>query len=159
MDPQPVLTDFDTVIFTDGGARPNPGFAAAATVVYDMSSGTHRSITCTDTHNTNNTMEAVALLGGLRAATGRTIIIGDSELILRQATGRYSCDSHYKPLMDAIHALLPTVPSLTLAHMDGHGAVPNPADTLCTWALVTKHSDKDAIHNYPIPPYEKSTSL
>ena len=124
----------------DGGARPNPGPASAAIVVYDLRAGTVRQHARYLHHATNNFCESLALLGGARCALGRTLIIGDSELAQNQATGAFKI---HEPTLEPFALATRTIlqkrgAEITLAHMHGHhGKVPNHADPLCTYTVQT----------------------
>jgi ribonuclease HI len=80
-------------LFTDGGARGNPGPAAAAYVITDESG--HRVAAHAECigETTNNEAEYRALLLGLRAArtlgTQELHWASDSQLVVRQMTGEY----------------------------------------------------------------------
>ena len=142
-DPQPRKEDFDTIVFVDGGARPNPGPASAAIVIYDLRAGTVRQHSRYLHHATNNFCESLALLGGARCALGRTLIIGDSELAQNQATGAFKI---HEPTLEPFALATRTIlqkrgAEITLAHMHGHhGKVPNHADPLCTYTVQTAAS-------------------
>ena len=81
------------VVHVDGGARGNPGPAAAASVVSDPDGGVLDETAVALGTATNNVAEYRALLLGLdRArALGATEVdvVNDSELIARQVTGEY----------------------------------------------------------------------
>jgi ribonuclease HI len=93
------------VVHVDGGARGNPGPAAAAAVVSDpdgtvLDEATERVGTAT-----NNVAEYRGLLLGLERARalGATEVelVGDSELVARQVEGRYKVKH---PAMKPLHA-------------------------------------------------------
>lgn len=80
----------------DGGSRGNPGVAGAGMVIYDDSG--HEIWAGWKFHNeaaTNNLAEYLGLLCGLKCARSlgieRLIVEGDSQLIVRQLTGKYQC--------------------------------------------------------------------
>jgi ribonuclease HI len=81
------------IVHVDGGARGNPGPAAAACIV----STAEGEVLCEQAEllgaATNNVAEYRALLLGLRSArklgAGEVEVIGDSELIAKQLTGEY----------------------------------------------------------------------
>ena len=90
LEPQPVIDDFDTIIFVDGagpsGNKKGPGAGAAAIVVYDTRAGT---VEC-HTHcelGTNNQLEHIGYLAALRRAAAKTLIINDSYLAHQQVHG------------------------------------------------------------------------
>jgi ribonuclease HI len=81
------------VVHVDGGARGNPGPAAAACVITTSDGqplGEHAQLLG---HTTNNVAEYRALLLGLERArelgAGEVEIVGDSELIAKQVLGEY----------------------------------------------------------------------
>ena len=157
----PDLKQFDMVIFVDGGCTPNPGtIAAAAVVAFKLRDGTPiESIVATrfvSTRTTNNIMESLALLGGARLAEGRTLLIGDSENCLLQALGVNKCNApHVKRSCLLTRRILENPNTdITLLHMDGHGAVKNPADAQCTWTQKNgEGSDDGCILALDIVPY------
>lgn len=81
------------VVHVDGGARGNPGPAAAAALVSDESGEVLEQATIRIGHATNNVAEYRALLLGLEraAALGATevAVVNDSELVAHQVDGRY----------------------------------------------------------------------
>ena len=95
----------------DGGARGNPGPAAAAAVVRDpageiLAERSERIGTAT-----NNVAEYEALLLGLELAkelrATEVEVIGDSELIARQVRGEYKVrDPNLQPLHDRVSEAL-----------------------------------------------------
>lgn len=95
----------------DGGARGNPGPAAAACVVSDASGETLAEHAELIGRATNNVAEYRALLLGLACArelgADEVEVIGDSELIAKQVQGLYKVKHEaMKPLyLDAMKAL------------------------------------------------------
>ena len=83
------------VIYTDGGARGNPGPAAIGVAVYSLTD-THEPLKKLGKflgHTTNNEAEYHAVLAGLDLAKelgGRDLVFYlDSELVVRQLSGQY----------------------------------------------------------------------
>jgi ribonuclease HI len=80
-------------LFTDGGARGNPGPAAAAFVLQDSDGVVLDARGDAIGVQTNNVAEYTALLNGLRRAVelGLTEIevVSDSELMVKQMRGEY----------------------------------------------------------------------
>ncbi|HKH78535.1 MAG TPA: ribonuclease HI family protein [Solirubrobacteraceae bacterium] len=81
------------IVHVDGGARGNPGPAAAACVISTPAGeilGEHSELLGTVT---NNVAEYRALLLGLRHArelgVGEVEVVGDSELVAKQVNGQY----------------------------------------------------------------------
>lgn len=118
-------------VHVDGGARGNPGPAAAACVV----TGSEGEVLLEDSEllgpATNNVAEYRALLLGLRRArelgADEVDVIGDSELIAKQVQGLYKVKHPaMRPLyLDAMSALrdfgswsIRTVPRAQNAHAD-----------------------------------------
>ena len=82
------------IIYTDGGARGNPGHAAIGVAVFV--SGQHKPVKVLGKYigqTTNNQAEYHALLLGLQEAeklgAEELVCFLDSELIVRQLTGKY----------------------------------------------------------------------
>jgi ribonuclease HI len=99
------------VVHVDGGARGNPGPAAAAAVISDAGGqtlGEHAELLGS---TTNNVAEYRALLLGLREAKAlgaeEVEVIGDSELIAKQVNGEYKVkNANMRPLhAEALAAL------------------------------------------------------
>ena len=91
-------------VHTDGGARGNPGPAAAAFVITETDAET---VLRQEGHflgrATNNVAEYSAMIAALRAAealgAGEVNIFSDSQLMVRQMTGRYRVKNEgLKPL-------------------------------------------------------------
>ena len=80
-------------IYTDGGARGNPGSAAIGIVVCDQNDGVIKSFSEFIGWATNNQAEYRALIRGMEIAANYTDseldCILDSELVVRQMTGEY----------------------------------------------------------------------
>jgi ribonuclease HI len=96
----------DVVVHVDGGARGNPGPAAAAAVVTDASSGeVLDEATAVLGETTNNVAEYRGLLLGLERARAlgatKVSVVNDSELIAKQVNGEYKVKH---PDMKALHA-------------------------------------------------------
>ncbi len=95
----------------DGGARGNPGPAAAACVISDPAGETLAEHAELIGRATNNVAEYRALLLGLASArelgADEVEVIGDSELIAKQVQGLYKVKHEaMKPLyLDAMKAL------------------------------------------------------
>ena len=119
------------IVYVDGGARGNPGPAAAACVISSPDGdvlGEHSELIG---RATNNVAEYRALLLGLArsAALGASEIevIGDSELIAKQVGGTYKVKHEamrplYLQTMEALRAFdrwsIRTVPRAKNAHAD-----------------------------------------
>ena len=93
-------------VHVDGGARGNPGPAAAAAVVRDARSGTVvDESTAYLGETTNNVAEYRALLLGLARAAAlgadEVEVVNDSELVAKQVNGEYKVKHE---TMKALHA-------------------------------------------------------
>jgi ribonuclease HI len=119
------------VVHVDGGARGNPGPAAAAAVLSTPDGEVVDEATEALGETTNNVAEYRALLLGLRRARelGATEVelVNDSELVARQLTGEYKVKhAGLKPLHEQARALLDgferwsirSVPRAENAHAD-----------------------------------------
>jgi ribonuclease HI len=99
------------VVHVDGGARGNPGPAAAAAVISDPDGTVLDEATATLGETTNNVAEYRGLLLGLERARalGATDIevVNDSELVAKQVNGEYKVKhAAMKPLhAQAVEAL------------------------------------------------------
>lgn len=99
-------------IHTDGGARGNPGPAAAGVTITDADSGdaVHEAGYFLDI-TTNNVAEYTGLVRGLEKAAelgaDRVTVYSDSELMVRQIHGQYRVKSEgLKPLHRQVMTLL-----------------------------------------------------
>lgn len=81
------------VIYTDGGARGNPGPAAIGVVIYGAGEKPIKKIGKHIGLGTNNQAEYKALIVGLTEASNlgasEVVCFLDSELVVRQLTGKY----------------------------------------------------------------------
>jgi ribonuclease HI len=99
------------IVHVDGGARGNPGPAAAATVISSDAGETLARDTELLGTATNNVAEYRALLLGLRRAgelgASEIEVIGDSELVVKQVQGVYKVKHEaMRPLyLEAMRAL------------------------------------------------------
>ncbi len=84
------------VAYIDGGSRGNPGPSGIGVVIDGPADGTIR-IAKWIGHQDNNVAEYVALLEALQCALGlkaKTLhVFSDSEVVVRQMSGEYSCRS------------------------------------------------------------------
>jgi ribonuclease HI len=119
------------VVHVDGGARGNPGPAAAAAVLSTPEGEVVDEATEVLGEATNNVAEYRALLLGVRRArelgASEVEIVNDSELVAKQLTGAYKVKhAAMRPLhLDAITALrdfdawsIRSVPRAENAHAD-----------------------------------------
>jgi ribonuclease HI len=115
----------EIVVFSDGGARGNPGPAAIGAVVIDPSTDPPtRLATISETIGvaTNNVAEYRALLAGLEAARAypaRVLRVrADSELLVRQLEGRYRVKQpHLRQYYERARALLDEYDEVDVAHV------------------------------------------
>jgi len=109
-------------LFTDGASRGNPGPAGAGAVLLDDKG--HELCTRAEYLGrcTNNVAEYRALILGLQAAREigcvKPAVFLDSELIVRQITGRYKVkNATLKPLFAEVQSLLQGFDGYTVAHV------------------------------------------
>jgi ribonuclease HI len=131
----------ELVVYTDGGARGNPGPAAIGAVVLDPSSDPPEVVATVSECigvATNNVAEYRAVIEGLKAAQAvgarRVVLRADSQLVIRQLEGRYRVkQAHLRPLFDEARALLEGFPEVELTHVRREDNVD--ADALVNAAL------------------------
>ena len=86
----------DLVAYVDGGSFGNPGPSGIGVVIDGSTDGTIR-IAKWIGHQDNNVAEYVALLEALQCALGfkaKTLhVFSDSEVVVKQMSGEYSCRS------------------------------------------------------------------
>jgi ribonuclease HI len=107
------------VVAFDGGARGNPGPAAAAAVIEDSAGNVLAEVSERLGETTNNVAEYSALLLGLeraRALGAQAVQVrGDSELVIRQLRGSYKVRSAaLRPLYERALATLERFSRYTL---------------------------------------------
>lgn len=132
------------ILYCDGGARGNPGPAAAAGLLFDHEKrilaqyGAYLGIT------TNNVAEYRALHAGLRIAYSRNVrhitCNLDSMLVVEQLNGRYKVKSNQlRPLYDAIQALIKKFETTALRYVPrDHNTQ---ADALVNQVLDSRNSN------------------
>ena len=128
----------------DGGARGNPGPAAAAFVIRAAGDGAvlrQRGIFLG--RQTNNVAEYRALLAGLEAAAelgaSEVEVVSDSELLVRQMNGRYRVrNEDLKKLFDEAIALQGKFGACTYRHVRREQNAP--ADRLVNQAINLKRN-------------------
>lgn len=93
------------IAYVDGGSHGNPGPAGIG-VVIEHPTGRRVEISESIPHGDNNYAEYAALKAALEYATAfgwpRLHVYSDSEVVVRQITGHYSCQS---PTLRRIHQL------------------------------------------------------
>jgi ribonuclease HI len=115
------------IIFTDGGARGNPGPAAAGAVIFDEHGKVVKEVSDYLGETTNNVAEYEALLRVLHVAKQtfgaelsnmQVDIKMDSELIVRQMMGIYKVkEPSLKERYIQIKELLKHMPGATFTHV------------------------------------------
>ena len=118
--PQPVLSWITANV--DGGARGNPGPAGYGVYIRDASGAPIKQISEYIGHKTNNFAEYSALLAALQFAVdnGHKVlkVISDSELMVRQMTGRYRVSSpDLKPLYEKARLLVRQLDKFSIEHV------------------------------------------
>jgi len=109
-------------IWVDGASRGNPGPAAIGVIIKDEKDETHARIFRRIGITTNNQAEYKALIAALEKAVSlgaETISIhSDSQLMVRQLTGRYRVrKEELKPLFQHAVRLLSSVKEFTITHI------------------------------------------
>ncbi|MEJ5328637.1 MAG: ribonuclease HI family protein [Desulfobaccales bacterium] len=109
-------------LYVDGASRGNPGPAGAGVVLLDPAGQVAAEASRFLGRTTNNVAEYQALLLGLELARRHGVtyleIFADSELLVRQLTGRYQVRSpHLKPLYQAARQALTSIPAWRLTHV------------------------------------------
>lgn len=108
-------------LYTDGGARGNPGPAAIGAVAFDAQDVVFEISRCIG-ESTNNQAEYLALLEGLKECVNQKITkvdcFLDSELIVKQMNGEYKVkDIKLKPLHNEVIDLSKKFISITYTHI------------------------------------------
>ena len=111
----------ETVVYIDGGSRGNPGTAGIG-VIIQHPTGHRVEISEWIGASDNNYAEYAALLAALKYAAAnectRLRVFSDSEVVVRQINGHYSCQS---PLLRQIYqvciALIESFEGFTISHI------------------------------------------
>ena len=116
-------------IYTDGGARGNPGPAGAGAVITDSEAGVLREVSKFLGHQTNNVAEYEAVILALeelkkiipkaKRKTVEVVVKMDSELVVRQMAGKYQVkEPKLFPQYMKIHNIrVAEFPKLTFMHI------------------------------------------
>lgn len=125
-------------LYTDGGARGNPGEAAYAFLIFDDKKKLFEySMRIGVT--TNNVAEYTAVLEGLRKACeldDSVEVFSDSELVVRQLKGEYKTKKpHLKELHYKVKEAEKKFKKVTYAHKPREDAMQQMADELVNKAL------------------------
>nr|MDO8108807.1 ribonuclease HI family protein [Candidatus Sigynarchaeota archaeon] len=127
-------------LYTDGGARGNPGPAALGIVLVDSSGTIIKQVKRALGVMTNNQAEYNALIEGLKLAAmywkGKIECISDSELLVRQLTGKYQVkNTELKALFSTVHQLEKAFHAVIYKHVNRSDAQVAIADKLVNEAL------------------------
>ncbi len=109
-------------LYTDGGARGNPGPAGIGVVLRDESGEVIGEIARGIGEATNNVAEYTALIAGLELALDKGVreveIYMDSELVVSQLLGRWKIKKDtLRPLAVKARALMGRFDSVSLSHV------------------------------------------
>lgn len=117
------MSDQQLTIEFDGASRGNPGPAAYGVVLADQD-GVVDELNQRLGEKTNNQAEYEALIAGLERACEldgdypSVEVRGDSQLIIRQMTGEYSCNAErLQPLFQTAQSLVEQLPPVTFEHI------------------------------------------
>ena len=110
------------IVFTDGASRGNPGPAAIGAVIKDEHSRPITSISRPIGQTTNNQAEYQAIIAALERAislgASQVDVRSDSELLVKQITGRYRVKAaSIKPLYQQVKQLLSQLEGFTVTHI------------------------------------------
>lgn len=127
-------------VYTDGGARGNPGPAATGVVLVAPDGTVLRKEGATIGVATNNQAEYAAMARGLQLAaiywTGHVECIADSELVIRQLVGRYKVKNEtLREMFMAVKRLESSFLSVTYTHVPRENEWTAMADALVNEAL------------------------
>ena len=130
------------VLYTDGASRGNPGDAAWAYVIVRGGAVAASSSGYIGTA-TNNVAEYHAVINGLRAAQaftqGRLEVRSDSELVVRQLTGRYRITKeHLANLAGEVRRLMCNFSEVGFESVPREHPCIRIADRLCNERLDTE---------------------
>lgn len=133
-------------LYTDGGARGNPGPAGIGAVLYDTSGNVIFEKKDYLGVSTNNEAEYKGLIFGLESALAREVkdIVChlDSELVVKQLNGEYRVKSpHLRELYNRVKELEGTYNSISYLHVPR--AKNKVADSLVNRVLDEKESSKN----------------
>lgn len=109
-------------LFSDGGARGNPGPAGIGAILYDQTGAVILTVCEYIGVATNNQAEYIALLSGVKGAHSlgvkNLVCHADSELIIRQIKGEYKVkNQELRLLHDAVMALIGDFESIEFVHV------------------------------------------
>jgi len=99
----------DITVHFDGAAHPNPGLASwGFTIDVPGQLQVRKKGMCPGDERSNNEAEYIAMGMALRyvhdhateLAGHRLVVLGDSQLVIRQMTGKYQCNEKLSPLLN-----------------------------------------------------------
>ncbi|MBN2075542.1 MAG: ribonuclease HI family protein [Dehalococcoidales bacterium] len=110
------------LIFTDGGAEPNPGPGAIGVVIQNQQGETVATISRAVGRVTNNQAEYMAVIAALEKAASlgydEVEMRADSELVVRQINGRYRVkNADLKPLYTKATELKNRLKNFSITHI------------------------------------------
>lgn len=132
-------TERTLLIFTDGASRGNPGPSCYAFIFVESGSIVHERAGFLGV-STNNAAEYQAVIHALREAAGRgdkrVGVHSDSELVIRQLTGRYRIrKSHLAVLHAEVIALIERFQEVAFVSVSREDPFIRHADMLCNRCL------------------------
>lgn len=146
------------VVYTDGGARGNPGPGGAGVVVFDPTGALVYEGGAYLGEVTNNVAEYEALLWGLRVAehagARRVRVVCDSELLVKQMNGQYRVRSPLlAPLFLEAQSLRRRFDEISFEHVPRERNAA--ADRLANQAM----DERGLVGNAPQPPHGSPRAL
>ncbi|MFW5839658.1 MAG: ribonuclease HI family protein [Planctomycetota bacterium] len=143
------MADLHLRIYTDGGAKGNPGPAGAGIFIEDAASGEaiHEAGVYLG-RTTNNVAEYQGMLYGLKMAqtlnASRVELISDSELMVRQMTGQYRVkNAGLKPLYEEAKSIASGFADFQIRHVRREHN--KDADRLVNQAIKEKRNIEGAV--------------
>ena len=130
------------ILYTDGGARPNPGNGGYGIWMIEDGNGCRGRGVYLGENVTNNQAEYQGLIAALEEVvrTGvesEVYIKTDSELVVKQVHGQYAVrQESLKPLHAKVLSLLKKVPHVNISHVPRR--YNKMADALATAAIMSK---------------------
>ena len=127
-------------IYTDGASRGNPGPSACAYLLTEEGKKIIYSESNFIGKTTNNRAEYTAVIKSLKTAknhyNGMVIIHSDSELLIKQAKGKYKVNNrHLKKLYDKMMKLTTNFSHVEFKHVPRENKLIQKADKLCNQKL------------------------
>ncbi|WP_019177584.1 ribonuclease HI family protein [Methanomassiliicoccus luminyensis] len=128
------------IIYTDGGARGNPGPSAFAVVVTDESGKVIKEFARYAGKITNNEAEYNGAIAGLNEAkvlgADEVEMVMDSELVVKHVNGQYACKaSNLRPKLEEVRRLMAGFRKATFRHVPRENKMVSRADALLNQEL------------------------